>query len=96
MFGILPDIVVKKDKVVKIVADAKWKIINQSSSFSQNDFYQLFAYKHIYEQKHDNKIELRLYYPKSFFLQEVKSYRYFDDSKIDVIPLDMNKLLNNE
>jgi len=93
VFGILPDIVVKKDKVVKIVADAKWKIINQSSSFSQSDFYQLFAYKHIYEKKHDNKIELRLYYPKSFFLQGIKSYSYFDNSKIDVIPLDMNELI---
>jgi len=88
--GVKPDYLIVKNNRVSIVADAKWKIIDKDSHFKNSDFYQLFAYKHIYETKHaiDN-IELRLYYPKSNFLKEARVYQYFCNSSILIYPLDM-------
>jgi 5-methylcytosine-specific restriction enzyme subunit McrC len=91
LFGVRPDFLLKVNNIIRIVADAKWKIINQNNNFSQSDFYQLFAYKHIYNQE---DIKLKLYYPMSEFLQDSIIYEYFDNSEIEIIPIDMNELLN--
>jgi 5-methylcytosine-specific restriction enzyme subunit McrC len=80
--------------MIKVVADAKWKIINQNNNFSQSDFYQLFTYKHIYDNNNQENIKLKLYYPMSEFLQDNIIYQYFDNSKIEIIPIDMHKLVN--
>ena len=93
LFGVRPDFLLKKDNSIKIVADAKWKIINQNNNFSQSDFYQLFAYKHIYNKNNKKEIKLKLYYPMSDFLLDSIIYEYFDNSEIEIIPIDMNKLI---
>jgi 5-methylcytosine-specific restriction enzyme subunit McrC len=95
--GVKPDYLIKIKNHIKIVADAKWKIINKNGDFKNKDFYQLFVYKHIYETMHSvENIELRLYYPKSDFLNEKKSYRYFCNSDITICPLDMNDLIKSQ
>lgn len=105
LFGVRPDYLIKNnnDKVL-CVADAKWKLIGSNTesseklSFSQADFYQLFAYKHIFSDKKDNQqnnIALRLYYPKTEYLATSQVFKYFDGQKLIVVPLDIKEELKN-
>jgi 5-methylcytosine-specific restriction enzyme subunit McrC len=101
LFDVRPDYLIKKGDKVICVADAKWKVMSRELSFSQNDFYQLYAYSQIYNKDNNdcekNKhIGLRIYYPKSSYLQEKKSFVFFDKTKIKVIPLDMNDVLKDK
>ena len=65
--------------------------------FSQSDFYQLFAYTHIFlkEQKENYKDEicelmsLKIYYPKSDYLKNDRIFEYFDNTEIKIVPLDI-------
>lgn len=97
LFGVRPDFLIKKDNQVICVADAKWKLIEKDGDFSQSDFYQIFAYKHIFlkEQKENYKDEicelmsLKIYYPKSDFLDNYRTFEYFDNNKIKIVSLDI-------
>ncbi len=102
LFTVRPDFLIKKYNQVICVADAKWKLIENNKDFSQSDFYQLFAYKHIFlkeQQKFykDNKCELlslKIYYPKSDYLHENRIFDYFkDEGHIKIVPLDIEKEL---
>lgn len=95
----------KKENKVICVADAKWKLIENDGDFSQSDFYQLFAYKHIFleEQKENYKdnicelMSLKIYYPKSDYLQNNRIFRYFkNQAYIKIVPLDIEKELINK
>jgi len=105
LFTVRPDFLIKKDNQVVSVADAKWKLIEKDGDFSQSDFYQLFAYKHIFlkeQEKNykDDKCELmslKIYYPKTNeFLKNSKKFEYFgNEGKIKIVLLDIeNELLN--
>jgi 5-methylcytosine-specific restriction enzyme subunit McrC len=104
LFTVRPDFLIKKDNQVICVADAKWKLIEEDKNLSQSDFYQLFAYKHIFldlEKKENRKCEklaLRVYYPKIEGVFETsKIFRYFDKSQIIIVPLNIEKeLINNK
>lgn len=105
LFGVRPDFLMKEDKKIISVADAKWKIIDKDSDFSQSDFYQLFAYKHIFmkdkENYKNNGCELSnliIFYPTSEYLKKEKEFEYFaNEGKITIIPLDIeNELLKKE
>lgn len=96
LFGVRPDFVIKDNDIVKVVADAKWKLLSKKHSFSQSDFYQLFAYNHIYTNENKQCIGLRLYYPMSEYLDKKKEFTYFDGTKIQVIPLDMKDIVRDE
>lgn len=104
LFTVRPDFLIKKDKQVICVADAKWKLIESDKEFSQSDFYQLFAYKHIFlkEQKENYKDEicelmsLKIYYPKSDFLENNRIFEYFDNTEIKIVPLDIETKLLKE
>ena len=97
LFTVRPDFLIKKDNQVICVADAKWKLIESDKEFSQSDFYQLFAYKHIFlkEQKENYKDEicelmsLKIYYPKSDYLKNDRIFEYFDNTEIKIVPLDI-------
>jgi len=86
LFTVRPDFVIKNDNIICCIADAKWKLIENNRDFSQSDFYQLFAYKHIFKVK-----KLRIYYPKTTYLCSPKVFEYHDDSKIKIVPLDIKK-----
>ena len=100
LFTVRPDFLIKKDAKVICVADAKWKLIENNKDFSQSDFYQLFAYKNIFLKHHkeDNceLTSLKIYYPKSDFLQKDTIFEYFkDEGEIKIVPLDIEyELLN--
>jgi len=90
LFSIKPDFLIQRDNDLLVVADAKWKIIEKNNEFSQNDFYQLFAYAKIFKPRKD----LRLYYPMNEYLTKCQRYKYNDSkTKIIVIPLDMNNII---
>lgn len=89
LFTVRPDFVIKNDNIICCIADAKWKLIEYDRDFSQADFYQLFAYKHIFSQKNPNLNCLRIYYPKTDYLQNTKVFKYHCGSKIKIVPLDM-------
>ncbi|WP_198306043.1 McrC family protein [Arcobacter vandammei] len=104
LFTVRPDFLIKKDNQVICIADAKWKLIESDKEFSQSDFYQLFAYKHIFlkEQK-ENYIDeicelmsLKIYYPKSDFLENNRIFEYFDNTEIKIVPLDIETKLLKE
>ena len=96
LFGVRPDYIIRDVEEIKIVADAKWKIIEKESDLSQSDFYQLFAYKHIFEHMDKELESLELYYPKSEYLQDKLSYEYFDETIITVISVDMNEIIKDK
>ena len=104
LFTVRPDFLIKKDNQVICVADAKWKLIESDKEFSQSDFYQLFAYKHIFlkEQKENYKDEicelmsLKIYYPKSDYLEKSIIFEYFDNTEIKIVPLDIETKLLKE
>ncbi|MGB5793527.1 McrC family protein, partial [Poseidonibacter sp.] len=101
LFTVRPDFLIKKDNKVLSVADAKWKLLNQDKDISQSDFYQLFAYKHIFLENEQNiykdakceLMSLKVYYPKTNWLKESKTFEYFDGNKIKIIPLDLKEQL---
>jgi 5-methylcytosine-specific restriction enzyme subunit McrC len=100
LFTVRPDFLIKKDNQVICVADAKWKLIEEDKNLSQSDFYQLFAYKHIFldlEKKENRKCEklaLRVYYPKiEKVFESSKIFRYFDNFQIIIVPLDIENEL---
>jgi len=105
LFTVRPDFLIKKDNQVICVADAKWKLIENDGDFSQSDFYQLFAYKHIFlKQQKENykeenkKLALRIYYPKiEKIFEKPKIFQYFgEEGKIKIIPLDIETELSKE
>ena len=105
LFTVRPDFLIKKDNQVICVADAKWKLIESDKEFSQSDFYQLFAYKHIFlkEQKENYKDEicelmsLKIYYPKSDYLGKSRIFEYFEnEGNIKIVPLDIETELLKE
>lgn len=82
------------------VADAKWKLIESDSDFSRSDFYQLFAYKHIFLKEHIEEncelMSLKIYYPQSDYLKNERVFEYFrDEGKIKIVPLDIKELIKN-
>jgi 5-methylcytosine-specific restriction enzyme subunit McrC len=91
LFTVRPDFVIKKDNIICCIADAKWKLIERNRDFSQGDFYQLFAYKHIFREINPNLNCLRIYYPMTESLESVKVFKYHDNSNIKIVPLDMKK-----
>lgn len=98
LFTVRPDFLIKKDEKVISVADAKWKLIASGNDFSQSDFYQLFAYKHIFLQEHIEEncelMSLKIYYPHTDYLKGDKIFEYFkNEGQIKIIPLDLQKEL---
>lgn len=90
LFGVRPDFLIKKDGANLIIADVKWKLVDDRENlFSQSDFYQLFAYDKVFKPKKP----LRLYYPMSESFTVCRRFEYFDETKIIAIPLDMKRLL---
>lgn len=90
-FRIRPDLVITTNKLT-IVADTKWKIINQNLSvknynISQSDMYQLYAYGKKYQSKNGH-VHLVLIYPKHTDFSTLLNFKYEEELNIDVIPFD--------
>ncbi len=90
-FRIRPDLVINHPNTI-LVADTKWKIINQNLTtsnynISSSDMYQLYAYGKKYQQNNGN-ISLIMIYPKHEDFNQQLNFKYEEKLKIDIIPYD--------
>jgi 5-methylcytosine-specific restriction enzyme subunit McrC len=90
-FRIRPDLVIQ-NKDLTIVADTKWKIINQNLpsanyNISQADMYQLFAYGKKYQINNANT-HLILIYPNHADFNNQLHFKYEEELRIDIVPFD--------
>jgi len=77
-FTLKPDIVINKDKENMIIADTKWKILNEEKAHngvSQADMYQLYAYG----TKYESCKKLFLIYPKDDIVSG-NGYNFFKEN----------------
>jgi 5-methylcytosine-specific restriction enzyme subunit McrC len=90
-FRIRPDLVIHHQELT-IVADTKWKIINQNLpsanyNISQSDMYQLFAYGKKYQINNGNT-HLILIYPNHADFNNQLHFKYEEELRIDIVPFD--------
>ena len=90
-FRLRPDLVIHTEGNT-IVADTKWKKINQHLStknynISQADMYQLYAYGKKYQAK-NGSIRLALIYPHSEHFYSPLHFSYEEDLPIQAMPYD--------
>lgn len=95
-FRIRPDLVIKNNEVT-IVADTKWKILDQnlySQNYliSQSDMYQLYSYGKKYHQE-DKNVKLLLIYPKHAGFTDNLHFDYDSALKLDIVPFDFEEPL---
>ncbi len=90
-FALRPDIVLTcKDKST-IIADTKWKIIQDEKDINQADMYQLFAYGKKYKNQ-----KLFLIYPKDGEKQpQLLPYQYETNLHLKVLYFDVTKNLKD-
>ena len=83
-----------------IILDAKWKELNSSSDkldVAQADLYQLFAYTELIKSKKAKvkKVEIMLLYPESNKFKEVTKWKYFNNTLISIVPINVVEKENN-
>lgn len=101
LFNTHMDFVLFKDDKA-LILDAKWKILDVNAKdrtlgVSQGDLYQLFTYAKMIRssEKGEKAVSLALLYPQtSEFCQTVK-WKYFDDTPIYCIPVNVLEPENN-
>ena len=89
-FRIRPDLVIEIDSQI-IVADTKWKVIDENNprnnyQISQADMYQLFAYGKKYETK-----RLMLIYPTCATFQSELKFSYEEGLELVCSPWNFEK-----
>ena len=92
VFRMVPDISISKSNTTRIVADAKWKILNQSfadnkKGINQSDLYQMQSYANRYGVS-----SIKMFYPKQEnFTDKMKlSVKGMNQVNIEIIPVDIN------
>ncbi len=98
MFQLRPDLLIKSDDGRVIVADTKWKLIDerkpdQKYGISQADFYQMLAYNQAYQTEQDPKeTEIWVIYPLSEkFSKALPDFKFKSEVTIRVLPFDISK-----
>lgn len=85
-------IITSKDKNRKLILDAKWKeldINDEKLGVSQTDLYQLHNYASIIREKESENVSIALLYPQTSKFNQVKEWKYFDRTKIYIIPVNV-------
>jgi 5-methylcytosine-specific restriction enzyme subunit McrC len=110
IFNLRPDLMLSRGPV-KIIADTKWKLINENErgnkyGISQADIYQLFGYSRKYLENQQFREVLLIYPASDTFTSPLDSFWYREGNEIlYVVPYDLNKealilptdsLLNND
>ncbi len=95
-FNLRPDIAIYDNGEIAVIADTKWKIINENLNTSkdkyylaQSDMYQLFAYGEKYLKGQGSLV---LIYPKNEnFLESLPSFEFKPGLLLHVVPYDLDK-----
>lgn len=93
VFALTPDFLLSKDGSNKIVADAKWKSLNNINQSKENyfgvqreDLYQLFTYIRYYSNENRQAL---IIYPKTEFFTEKRDLEFLhENEKLTLIPFD--------
>jgi len=102
-FKLKPDILIRSDNNL-VVADTKWKIIDQNATnknymISQSDMYQLFAYGKKYGAKYSKPTNLMLIYPLSETFSKKLEFVYCNNGDTLVLhaePFDIKESFGND
>lgn len=84
-----------------LILDAKWKMLHVNAEdntlgVSQGDLYQLFTYaKMIRSSKEGKAVSLALLYPQTLDFYQTIKWKYFDDTPIYCIPVNVLEPENN-
>jgi len=97
-YGMKPDIVIDGGS---IIADTKWKILDEGINLAQSDLYQMYAYATHPERVISNTKKIILIYPESEVFKEPQEYVFYNSGsrdnnslKLEVCPFDLvNKIL---
>lgn len=95
LFQLRPDLHIKHNGRV-IIADTKWKLIDESLpnkkyQISGSDIYQMLAYNQTYQKDELEPAEIWLIYPKSEkFNQRLPDFKFDNGSIIKVLPFDID------
>lgn len=101
LFNTQMDFVIFQDDKA-LILDAKWKILDVNAEdgklgVSQADLYQLYCYDAILRKNFENlkKVSIVLLYPQTSDFCQVINWKYFDDTLIYLIPVDLLDTENN-
>jgi len=96
IFNLIPDLELRRDGI-RLIADTKWKLLDQSDrsskyNISQGDIYQLFAYAKKYLADQAVR-EVYLIYPASdTFTKPLRAFWYEDGKEVlYVVPYDLEQ-----
>jgi len=93
-YRLKPDIIFGNGE---IIADTKWKILDNSLLLSQADLYQMYAYAMKREDKGYSKSDLIiLIYPKNEAFTELKEFQFSNERKLIIYPFDLKEVRKNE
>jgi 5-methylcytosine-specific restriction enzyme subunit McrC len=95
MFNLKPDLLLTRSKE-HVIADTKWKLINQANrsekyGISQSDIYQLFAYAQKYLDNQQHREVLLVYPASDTFDRPLDPFWYRKGNEVlHVVPYDLN------
>jgi 5-methylcytosine-specific restriction enzyme subunit McrC len=90
-----PDYLLKMEDDSYIIADAKWKIVEDTPN--SNDIYQMFAYLNFYHCKNI----AYLFVPQTNNIQNIKTFEYNTDDKtkiykFKIVPIDLGNTIKSD
>jgi 5-methylcytosine-specific restriction enzyme subunit McrC len=94
VFNLIPDLELRQG-VRRVIADTKWKLIDESDrrnryNISQSDIYQLFAYSRKYLADHDDRRVVLIYPRTDSFRQPLEPFWYKEGEEVlYVLPYDL-------
>ncbi len=98
MFQLRPDLLIESDDGRVIVADTKWKLIDENLpgkkyNISEADFYQMLAYNQTYQKNEtQEKAVIWVIYPRSeTFSKALPVFKFKNGLTIKVLPFDISK-----
>ncbi|MEA3295552.1 MAG: McrC family protein [Patescibacteria group bacterium] len=94
-YKMIPDIVFNNGK---IIADTKWKTLNNNNKISQNDLYQMYAYAtkpYADDNSKEKTKRIILIYPQTENFNEKIDYKFSDDIGLIIYPFNISESFAN-
>lgn len=84
-----PDLLLER-KFERVVADTKWKHIDQKNDIANADLYQLFAYSEKYLPENPNRLTFLIYPRTDSFREPLPEFHFYKDTAIlRAVPFDL-------
>ena len=98
LFKLKPDLHIKTKGRI-IIADTKWKLIDENLlhkkyKISESDIYQMLAYNQTYQKNEEKVAEIWLIYPRTLkFNNRIPDFKFDNGDVIKVLPFDVDESL---